>query len=550
MSNQDLIGRFDGLRGDRQVIQEYWDQITRYITPYRGRFFKENTTESSIEWTQRHIYDSTAPNAHKVLSSTVHSGVSSPTIKWFDLRFRTEQLNRNKLAVAWLQEVGERVFYELQDSNFNLEVNETYQDICGYGTSFITLEEKNPGGKWGGLLFSTVPLKEGYFEEDYWGRILRFYRLMRLTPQQIISKFGDDVPQSIKDAEAGKQTSKRDVLFVITPKKNDIGMSEIRDWAKTAAPSRRTWEYRYILKDSAETLGKPGGYYEMPTFAPRWETTSDSMWGNSPAMVALADVMSLNEAREMQLKMTEKLIDPPILTEERALLTSLDMSAGALNTVRSIAGIDVFRSEGNFPVSDAMIQQLQDAIRNYFYVDQLQFPAPQAQPMTATEAQIRYEQLQRLMSTALARIRNDMLDPIVGRTTRMLARAGQLPEPPQIVLDENPNLDIEYMGSIARAQRVDQAAAIERVVGFAGGMAEVFPEALDSIEINEAMRWAARDLNVPADILRSADEVEALQEERKAKQAMAEKAAFAQEAGAGAQAVAEGQQAMEAAGGA
>ena len=553
VENKDLIGRFDNLHSERNVIQQTWDAIRVYITPYRGHFFRDQQNESSIEWSQRHIFDSTAIIAHKTLSSTLHSGLTSPTIKWFELRFRDEALNKSNSANRWIQEVSDRTFYELQDSNFNLEIAETYQDITGFGTSFLTLEEDNPDvSAWTGLDFGSVPLKEGHFEPDSKGRILRFYRLLKMTPQQIIAKFGDAVPQSVKDKEKGNNTDRMEVLFVIFPRKNDLRPTSIKDWNTTLSPSKRPYQFRYILKAEAATLGKQGGYYEMPTFAPRWETTSESVWGNSPAMLALGDVLTLNEAREMQLRMAEKMIDPPIMATERAVISDLDMSAGAVNTVRTLDEIESFDSKGDFPVSDAMIEQLQNAVRNYFFVDQLQFPAPQAQPMTATEAQIRYEIMQRLMATAMGRIRNDMLDPIIGRTVRMLARKGQLPEAPAAVLEKDAQLDIIYMGSIARAQRIDEAAAIERLVGFAGSLAEVYQgreeDPLDSIDINEAVNYTGRGLNVPAVVLRDENEVKRKQDERKQEQALMKQAAAAQATGEGQQALAAGEQAQVAAG--
>jgi hypothetical protein len=76
-------------------------------------------------------------------------------------------------------------------------------------------------------------------------------------------------------------------------------------------------------------------------------------------------------------------------------------------------------------------------------------------------------------------------------------------------------------------------------------MAEVLPDALDSIDVNEAMNWIGRDLNVPAGIMRGEEEVEQIQEERRAQQQAMMTAQQAQEAGAGMEAMAEGQNAME-----
>ena len=537
MNCADLLQRFNIIKSERTVVQQKWDEITDYVMPYRGRFFDTNQQESSIQWDRaKYNYDSTASNAHATLASNIHGAMTSPNIQWFTLRFRDEKLNKNNSAMKWLENCATRVHYELLDSNFGLEVNETYQDICGYGTGVITLEDM-PGQGWTGLQFKAVPLKQAYFEEDAMGRVLRFYRQIEWTPQQIISKFGDDVPQCVKDWEEKGMTDKKSVLFAIYPRNN-----KIIPIGERVAPSRRPWEYSYCLLDSAEPLGKPGGYYEMPAFVPRWAKTSESQWGYSPAHLALGDIQSLNSARKMQLKMAEKLIDPPIFAEERAIIADLDLSAASLNILRSIEGIKVFPSGGSIPVSDHMITQLQDAVKDYFFVDQLTFPRPQGTPMSATEVMVRQDNMARFMAPTMARLQNDMLDPIIARAFKMLARAGEIEPAPAVVADANAQFDVQYLGSLSRAQNSDKAASVERLVGNVANLAQVFPDALDVIDADNMVRDMARDLNVQATILRDDTEVKILRLKRQEQQAAMQQAVVAEQQGKAAKAQGEAQQ--------
>ena len=85
----------------------------------------------------------------------------------------------------------------------------------------------------------------------------------------MLSKVGDMVPQAVKDMEAAGNTAKREVLYVIAPRNN-----RIVKMGEKMAPSRRPWEYTYIDKATQETCGVPGGYYEMPIYAPRWRKTT------------------------------------------------------------------------------------------------------------------------------------------------------------------------------------------------------------------------------------------------------------------------------------
>lgn len=526
MENQEIIGRFELLKSERNNVQEKWEDVEEYVTPYRGEFFKSQDSENSIEWNRYGMdYDSTAIMAHQNLAASLHGSLTSPSVRWFEMRFREESLNKDAQASAWLQSVADVIYYELQDSNFNLEINETYQDLVGFGTAVLTLEEAPGDGDWNGLHFSSVPLKEVYFEEDHLGRVLRFYRELKWTPDQIISRFGDRVPQSVKDKAEKGSIDKMSLLFVIFPRGGKVEVGQKK------SASRRPFVTRYILLDEKETLGKDGGVYEMPAYVARWRKTSDSKWGHSPAMYAMGDIKTLNTSKKQILIASEKRIEPPIFVEQRANITDLDLSAGAISVIRDKDGIMPFDTGHDIYVSQELIRDLQTSIRQYFFADELTFPEPQGTPMSATEAQIRYELMQRLLGPTLGRLENDLLTPVVSRSFRMLAREGRIPEVPDVILDNGAEFDVWYIGPLARAQRSDRVTSIERFAGFVMNLAQINPEVLDVVDFDEAVLSAGRDLAIPATLLRPDREVEEIREQRREQMARAEEAAIQQAEG-------------------
>ena len=150
------------------------------------------------------------------------------------------------------------------------------------------------------------------------------------------------------------------------------------------------------------------------------------------------------------------------------------------------------------------------------------------------------------MSATLGHIKSDILNPLIERCFNMLIRDGQLPEPPQAVLEGNQALDIIYLGPLAKAQQADEVVAIERTMMAAAQVAEVFPEALDVINAPEGIREIAMKLNAPASMINDEKEVKAIQDKRKADMAAMQEAAQRQAEGEADQAQGAGQQAMEA----
>ena len=431
MDNQSIISRFRAVQDSRSQVEDVWDYIERYISPYRGRFFKDERRESSVQWRKPWVYDATAIMAAQNLASSLHSRLTSASTQWFGLRFRDEKLNNDTEAMAWLEDSAKRVFEALQDSNFNLEVSETYQDLVCFGTSVIFEEETTIEGK-KQVNFKSIPIKEAFFEEDEQKRILRFYRHLQWTPAQIKEYFKENVPSEIlegcKNPEAVNK--KHDIIFCIYPRNYD---DQIAYLDKKLSPKNRPFGYKYILLNSGEMLGEEGGYYEMPAFVPRWRTTSSSMWGNSPAMIALSDTLTLNRTIELNLTAVEKAIDPPTLTTSRGLIGDLDLTAGGLTVVRDVQELSTFESKSRFDVVYEEMNRLRQNIESYFFIPQLILPPMEGTPATATEIAARMQQLEGVISPTLGRLQKDLLDPIIQRTFKILSRNGLLDVPPEVI---------------------------------------------------------------------------------------------------------------------
>ena len=189
----EIIGqRYEALTSQRKTIEQTWQWIERYVVPFRGKFFRPQTSEHEIEWSQRIIFDDTAIDAAKTLAASIHGALTNPSFQFFSLTFRKDELNNNSEAAEWLEECGERVYQALIDSNFGLEINEAYIDLTSFGTACIIEEAEEDEGEFKGLNFQAAPIREAYFEEDHKGQPLRFYRLYQWLPLQIVDKFGKE----------------------------------------------------------------------------------------------------------------------------------------------------------------------------------------------------------------------------------------------------------------------------------------------------------------------------------------------------------------------
>ncbi len=509
-----IVKRMSALEGQRKIVEGTWDLIEKFIGPIRGgKFFQTQISEAAIDWRRgRDVYDNTAIIAADILASAVHSALTSPSLQWFGLRFRNDELNENGEAKVWLEACADEIYEALGDSNFNTEINETYLDLVTYGSS-VLVEEESESIEGGELYFSSVPIRECFFEAGPDGMPVRMYRRYEWTPLQILEKFGDKCPDDIKQKAAATVSDERETVIFCVWKRaeaNDEGA------VRMLAPKLRPYGCCYVLKRGSVPLSEEGGYYEMPAFFIRWKKSSGSQWGHGPGVLALSDVMTLNQLIELVLKATGKVVDPATLVTERALLSDLDLDAAGVTVVRSIDGLKAYESGAKFDVSAIQIDDLRRKINRTFLVDQLELKESPA--MTATEVQVRYELMQRLLGPTLGRLQSDLLDPMIERTFRVLWRSGKLPQMPDILRQGkyNSQLDIEYTGPLARAQRVDRVQSMERWMAQIGQLSQIFPEMRDLPNPDRMGRESARLLGVPTKSLNSTAEVATLRRKRDA----------------------------------
>ena len=547
-----LRARYDASKSERTTVREIWQDIERLVTPYRGRFYKEELSEHTIEWFKRQIFDSTAVEAASTLAASIHGALTSFTSQWFSLSFQSKELNADYESQVWLEDVTKAAYKALEESDFQLEISETYMDLVGFGTSVLIQEERNEHGSFDRLDFQSIPMKHAFFTTDTESKVLYFFRRYWWKPIQICDKFGDMAPDDMKELAKSDSdtTEKREVVFAVYPRADyrDINTSS------KLAPEKRPYGSVYFMHSSGHQLSEEGGYYEMPAYVPKWRKTNDSMWGNSPAMLVLSDIKTLNDLVELTLSQLAKVVDPPSFVTERGLLSDLDLEPAGLSVIRSKEDYWQYQSTAKFEPGELRIERLQQSIRRAFMVDQLELKESPA--MSATEANIRYELMQRLLGPTLGRLKSDLFDPLIERTVKILARAGQLPPMPPLVKQLKGQFDIEYTGPLAKAQRSQTAAAMEdwamRISEIASQVGQIDPEAATQImavaDWDKFVEELADIKGVPKSVLTDTMKRKFDQQQRKGQVENSGAAAAMQQEGEAAEALGAGKMKLEEAG--
>ena len=508
--------RLDKLEADRGTWESHWQEILDYVMPRKAEItFLRSRGEKRTEV----LFDSTAITANNLLAASLQGTLTSPSLPWFSLKLRDDDANKIRDVQIWLEDTARRMYAVFNESNFNTEVHEMYLDLCSVGTSAIFVEEANEGFLQGGLHFNTLHIAEYFIQENSTGRVDTLYRKYKMTARQAVQEFGEDnVGTKIKEALKAKPDTQFNFIHAVEPTQDyerSVGMK-----SKTKLPFHSC---HVCFED--KMVVRVGGYNEFPYLVPRWSKATGEIFGRSPSYNALPDIKTLNKAVEIGLKAWAKAIDPPLLVTDDGVIGRVRMTPGGITVVRSDTAIKPLQIGSNWQITDLKENQLRTAIRQAYYSDQLQLQeGPQ---MTATEVQVRYELMQRLLGPTLGRFQTEFLNPLIERVFGIMLRSDALtPRPSEM---EGMNMDIEYVGPLARSQRMEEAIAVERLYQLAMQVVQVDPTIMDVIDHEQAIRMRATLLGVPKTVLRGEDEVAEIREQRAAAQQQAQEQAMAQQ---------------------
>jgi len=153
--------------------------------------------------------------------------------------------------------------------------------------------------------------------------------------------------------------------------------------------------------------------------------------------------------------------------------------------------------------------------------------------MTATEVHVRVGLIRQLLGPIYGRLQAEYLAPLVERCFGLMYRAGVFGMAPESLGGRN--LRVKYNNPLARAQKQEDVAAVERMTGNLTALANLgatvpaAAAALDKVDFDATVDVMVEGLGVPMKVIRDAEQTEAFRAQRAEQQAQAQQAAQASE---------------------
>jgi hypothetical protein len=505
-----IVKRLGELKSLRSQHEDVWRRCFRYTYPVRGSgFYGETMTAEQAQQERNDLCDSTATEAVRNLASNIMSGLTPSNSLWFELDAGQESDQERR----WLDNAARFIWENIHASNFDADAYEgTIDGICA-GWFVLFIDEKDEGG----YSFAQWPIAECYLAStrtDGYNDTL--YRAFKLTAEQAIAFYGKE---NLSDDLVKTAEKRPDDYFEFVQAIYPRGTYVVN------AKSSKNMKFASChVEVKSQKLVRESGYHEQPFVAPRWMKVPQSAYAMGPVSDALPDVATVNEMRRMELANLDMQLCGMYVAEDDGVLNPRTIKIGPRKIIvaNSVESIKELKTSSNFDVAIVSEERIQAQIRKILLADQLQ---PQDGPaMTATEVHARIQMIRQLLGPIYGRLQAEYLQPLIDRCFGIALRAGVLGPVPESLA--NRDYTIKYTSPLARAQKLEEVAAIDQYVAGLVEVATATQDAsvLDNVDLDEAARYRGEALGVPSSVIPDRDAVA----EKRAQRAEQQQAAMEQ----------------------
>lgn len=505
---QRYLRRWEALKTQRSTWLARWRELEEHISSRPARFLASQTNRA--QQTNTTIINPAAIHAVRVQAAGMMASLTSPARRWFRLTTWSAAIAERPGVRAWLHETEEVLRLIFARSNFYNSVHGVYEDIGGYATAAMHIDEDDEDV----IRCFTHPIGSYALAASANQRVDTIYLETSFTVSNLVERFGlENCSAQVKAKfHSGDLDSAIEVLNVIEPNAK---------WVPgRIGPDGFRWSSAWLELGGTDENGllAVSGYPYFPVVAPRWSVVGRDVYGSSnPGMDALSAAKGLQELERRKFQTLDKLIAPPMVGPPSLLTGRVSQIPGDYTPIPlEAAGHEVkplyqlhhgiiaeLRSE--IEVSKGDVEQLLRA-------DVWQLIARSRGDMTAEEVRALQEEKLLLLGPTVTRQEDELLDPSIDIVFQIALARGDIPEPPPEL--EGSALKVEYISPLVQAQKLLGITAVERLVSFVKAAAEIKPDVVDKVDLDQSIDEYADMTGVTPRIVVPDEQVAAKREER------------------------------------
>ena len=518
---EQLNRRVAAMTTERSSFMTHYTELSDAIQPRRGRFIISDVNKGD----RRHqsIINSKGTQALRTATAGMLAGVMSPSRPWFALVTPDPDLMEFQPVKEWLYKVELILRAIFNQSNLYSMAPVMISELLLFGTGLMTHVDdfENVARFYTHTAGSYMIAQNDRLEID------TFAREWEWTVEQTVSMFGlSAVSDTVKNFyDRGMYNSMVKVTHCVYPNRDRQGhqlLAQNKAWASV--------HYEPGCNDKDKLLRR-SGFDAFPGYAPRWGVTGEDIYGTDcPGMIALGDVRGLQIMERRKAQAIDKMVNPPLHGPSSLLNRPISALPGGTtlydqNGAGDSSGLrPIYLVQPNLADFVRDIEKTEMRIGHAFY-EQLWLAITSmegVQPRNQFELAKRDAERLLQLGPVLERLHGEFLGRMIDATFNQAMKAKILPPPPKEL--ENQELKIDYISTLAQAQRQVATGAIDSLAAFGGGLVKAgWTGALDKFDADQAMDEYAYINGAPPRLIVPDDVVA----ERRAERAQKEQAAQA-----------------------
>jgi len=496
------------MREERQSFISHYQELAQFIQPRRGRFLITDRNKGDRRY--NNIINSRATQAHRVARSGMLAGIMSPARPW--VRFSTFDADLMEFGPVknWLYK-AETIQREIfNQSNLYNMAPVMLGELLLFGTGAMShVDDFDDVAR-----FYTHTAGSYMIAQDNNYRVRTFAHEFEMTVKQMVDEFGKDkCSQFVRDQY---DKSNYNAWYPVTQfiQAND----DYRESSKLSKYKAFSSCYYEPGNNDKDQFLREKGFEEFPVYCPRWDVTGEDIYGTDcPAMTSLGDIKSLQVEEKRKAQAIDKMVNPPLHGPASAKnVSALPGGYTGFDGDPSSQGIrPIYMVSPQVQELMADIQATERRIETSFFVDLFLAISTMEgiQPRNQFDLMQRNEERLLQLGPVLERMHGEFLAPLVDRTFNQMVRANLLPPaPPEL---EGKELKVNFISTLAMAQRAVAVGGIDRLAAFVGGLAKAgFAQTLDKFDADQAVDEYANAIGVPPTIVVPDDAVAQIRADR------------------------------------
>lgn len=491
-----LTKRQSALEEKRRPFEPYWNKAAE-LCAVNSKIYVKREDGKIIQKT----FDGTAVNALNTFTASMKSILIPTNTKWCRLKPSNPRAEENDTTKRYLEYVNDLLFKMryAPDSHFTSESTTQIRQMGIYGQAAWFVDDV-PGQ---GIKYRSIGMDEIFCDTNRENIIDVVYRKYELTARQAVQEFGRR--SSSKMIEAAEKNPDRVFTFLHAVEPRQDRNPKAKDYTGMAVAS-----YHVNLDDSE--LIYESGYRVSPYMVPRYEILPGSVYGNSPALKALPDILTINEIGKTALRSAQLSANPTLFVSSDIRNASRIGQPGAIIK----GGLDAngrpmaapLEYGNNLQITLEMQQAIREIIEKAFLVPLFQ-SLTDVKNATAYEVQERIQEKASLLAPTSEMVSAEWLVPNIRRELDIAASYGYLDDVPDELFYDG-SIDIEFESPAVHMQQATSINGLMEWLTNVIGMAQASPSVLDIVDFDKAARAIADYKGVSTEIIRTPEQVKEL----------------------------------------